>query len=539
MFSAISSRGELNAMHQAARLSLVISDMWQLVTRVSVACLLVGTPAVAQTAFRVLSSEPPATLEVPELSKTVFPITEIKLGGPGLKIAQGTGFCLDPTCRFVATNYHVAKLMKPGRIRGQKVVHRYLGTGPDDEGASMNDGEYVAPMRFTLCRDLAVFELRYPLHKHHGIPFQMDELEIGQGVDIYAYPKEGINPLRSLLKFHATFKGQMTTGLLAFDYVLSAGKAIRPGASGGIVVDTNSQHIVGVLSGIGRNGETVAVAVPVTSLANLVNKVEPVLAESLFPSNKDPISPNLMDLHPKLIQLPRSHFRDSDSEQVRALRAKAQILADGMSNFIAVQTFQWGSNNRPPAKTAAYEIQVVDGSQKFRDYPEGKKQYDDLPYPALNTALIPGGDWSELPQMVGKELHLRILQAEDVTIDGQPMKVFQYQADVEDRVCTFFHDTDFGLFAIKKLETVSCYGEVWTDTDLNILRISAHYELTGKWKDYLAVMTYGWLKREGESPRLVPLTISTQAKNGRTVHWCRGRFVNYQVFSASSRIKTD
>lgn len=513
--------------------------MWKLVTRVLIACFLACTPAIAQTAFRDLSSETRATIEIPELSKTVFPITEIKLGGPGLKVSQGTGFCLDAMCRFIATNYHVAKMMKPRRIQGQKVVRRYLATGPDDEGASMNDGEYVDPMRFTLSRDLAVFELRYPLHKHHGIPFQMDELEIGQGVDIYAYPKEGINPLRSLLKFHATFKGETTTGLLAFDYDLSAGKAIRPGASGGIVIDSDTQHIVGVLSGIGRNGETVAVAVPLASLADFVNKIEPVLAESLFPSEKDPISPTLVDFHPKLIPLPRSHFRESDSEEVRTLRSKAQLLADGMRNFIAVQTFEWGSNNRPPAKAAAYEIQVIDGSQKFRDYPDGKKQYDDLPYPVLNTALIPGGDWSELPQMVGNELHLRILQADDATVEGEQIKVFQYQADVEDRVCTFFHDTDFGLFAIQKLETASCYGEVWTDRDLNILRISAHYELTGKWKDYLAVMTYGWLKRADESPRLVPLTISTQAKSGRNVYWCRGRFVNYQVFSASARIKSD
>jgi hypothetical protein len=524
---------------KAAQFSLVISGMWQQVTRVSITCFLACVPAMAQTVFRDLSLGPAPTVQIPKLDKTVFPITEIKLRGVALEGDFGTGFCLDPMCRFIATNYHVAMITKSRKIRGQKVVHQYLATGPDDEGASMNDGESVSPMRFTLNRDLAVFELRHPLRKYHGIPFSTDDLEIGQGVDIYTYPKEGINPFRSLLKFHAAFKGETRTGLLAFDYELSAGKAIRPGASGGIVVDSDSQRIVGVLSGIGRNGERVALAVPVGSLAEFVSKIEPALAESLFPSDKGSISPTLMDFHSKLAPLPRSHFRSAESKEVQALRAKAQILADGMRNFIAVQTFEWGSKNSPPVKMAAYEVQVVDGYQKFRDYPDGQKQYTDVPYPTLNTTLVPGGEWSELPEMVGNELHLRILQAEDAIIDHKQIKVFQYQADVEDAVCTFRTDLDFGFFAIKKVATVSCYGEVWTDQDLNILRMSEHYEMAGKWTDYMAVMTYGWLKRADESPRLIPLTISTQAKYGKTIHWCRGRFVNYKVFGSSVKITSN
>jgi hypothetical protein len=403
----------------------------------------------------------------------------------------------------------------------------------------MNDGESVGPLRFTLSRDLAVFELRHPLRKYHGIPFSTDELEIGQDVDIYSYPKEGISPFRNLLKFHAAFKGETTTGLLAFDYELSGDKAIRPGASGGIVVDSASQRIVGVLNGIGRNGETVALAVPVSSLADLVNKIEPVLAGILFPTTKTSISPTLVDLHPKLAPQPHSHFRPAEPEEVQALRAKAQLLADGMRNFVAVQTFEWGSKNNPPARMTAYEVQVIDGYQKFRDYPDGKKQYTNVPYPTLNTSLSPGGEWSELPEMVGNELRLRILQAEDATIDGKQIKVFQYQADVEDAVCTFLTDLDFGLFAIKKVATVSCYGEVWTDEDLNILRMSEHYEMAGKWKDYMSVMTYGWLRRDHETSRLIPLTISTQAKYGNTIHWCRGKFVNYRVFSSSVKITSN
>ena len=39
----------------------------------------------------------------------------------------GTGFCLDQDCRFVGTNYHVAKIMgKYVRIKGVFSAHRYL-----------------------------------------------------------------------------------------------------------------------------------------------------------------------------------------------------------------------------------------------------------------------------------------------------------------------------------------------------------------------------------------------------------------------------
>jgi hypothetical protein len=68
---------------------------------------------------------------------------------------------------------------------------------------------------------------------------------------------------------------------------------------------------------------------------------------------------------------------------------------------------------------------------------------------------------------------------------------------------------------------VPCYGEVWTDEDVNILRISQHLELPGKWRDYQSVVTYGWLTRTDEVARLIPLTISTNAQFNKKVYRCR------------------
>jgi hypothetical protein len=69
--------------------------------------------------------------------------------------------------------------------------------------------------------------------------------------------------------------------------------------------------------------------------------------------------------------------------------------------------------------------------------------------------------------------------------------------------------------------------------------MSERYELPEKWKNYQAVVTYGWLERKIETPRLIPLTISTQAEYGRKIYWCRGQFMDYRVFSSEVKVATN
>ncbi len=493
-----------------------------------------------------------------DLSNTVLPITSFHLkpkvkpsfktsGGwpalvPRIRAALetdfGTGFCLDPECRLIGTNYHVAAMARPRKIRGTQVIHRYLATGPDDEGATLNDIFSERPMKYTLIRDLAILELRHPLPHYHGLPFSLDELEIGQQVDIYAYPVESLNPIRHLLKFHGEFRGNTSAGFLAFEYSFPNGQPIRGGASGGLVVNEN-QHVVGVLSrvGEGKNRKPVVLAVPTQSLADFVGKVQPWLVQRMFPTANKEISPTLTDLYPKFVWPPGTSLqhRPDEPAEVKVLREKAQLVADSMRNFVAVQTFAWGSRDNAPVAMAQYEVQVLDGFQRFREYPDGKKELQDVPFPPVNTMVVPGGEWSELPQMVGTELRLKIHQAADAIVGGRHIKVFQYRADSEDSVCIFKSVRDFGFFEASKIVTVPCYGEVWTDEDANILRMSQHLELPGKWRDYQSVVTYGWLRRADEL-RLVPLTISTEAQFNKKVYWCRGIFTNYRMFDIRARI---
>jgi hypothetical protein len=218
---------------------------------------------------------------------------------PALETDFATGFCVDPECRLIGTNYHVAVMAQPRKIKGQKVIQRYLATGPDDDGATTNDILSERPLKYTLSRDLAISELRHPLTHYHGLTYNLDDLQLDQPVDIYGFPQESISPIRSLLQFRGVFKGKTTAGFLAFEYSLANGRPIRGGASGGLVIDSKSQQVVGILSrvGLGTNGKSVVLAVPVQSLADFVSKVQPWLAGKIFPSaTMQAISPVLADL---------------------------------------------------------------------------------------------------------------------------------------------------------------------------------------------------------------------------------------------------
>jgi hypothetical protein len=521
-----------------------------------IACSCLSPTTVAQKAFPIPSTiQPCAEVEhTHDFSETVIPIASVKIT-PSLKLGMsgkldpklgldagfGTGFCLDARCSYIVTNYHVALSTRAKKIQNQKIVQRYFATGPEDKGATPNNLPKLGVVAYARKRDLAMFELQHPLPYHRGLRFKLDELQIGREVDIYGYPEGVIKPFRKLTRFPAKFKAPTTSGLLAFDYESSAGTPVRvAGSSGGIVVDRETEEIVGILS---ESSETTAAAVPVQTLVEFVTKVHPFLAQRIFPATNQ-VPPVSADIYPKFVP-PRSdglQHRPEEPYEVRVLRQKAQFLADSIRDFIAVETYAWGSGDKEPDARAAYEVRVIEGAQSFRSYPDGKKESRDVPPPSRNAWVVPANEWSKLPNMVGTNLRLRVRQAPDVVVHEHHMKVFQYYASVEDDLCSFASIKDFGLFTTSKTLAVPCYGEVWTDENINILRISERLDLSAKvkafggWEDVDVILTYGWLNRLDDSPWLVPLTIYTEARDDKNIHWCRGHFTDYRAFSVRARL---
>ena len=212
---------------------------------------------------------------------------------------------------------------------------------------------------------------------------------------------------------------------------------MRGGASGGIVVDSKTKKIVGILNGIGEGKDRIALAVPVKELSNFVTRVQPYLQATLFPKSVF-VSPVAADLYPPYV-FPRAEGlsqRPVEPPEVVKLRRTAQHLADSMRNFTATETFAWGRDNHEPEVADAYETIILDGWQRWRRQ-GNKKFYDSVPFPPLNGSIVPGPEWSELPRMVGTELNLKIHQAPDAVVGGRIVHVFQYAANVEDRVCLF------------------------------------------------------------------------------------------------------
>jgi hypothetical protein len=541
-----------------------------MILRKIIPILIVSSSLSPSATAQKVSTRPPVISysstvdDTQDFSEIVVPITAVRLTpsvkfgmtgklGPKLNVDAnfGTGFCLDAACRFIVTNYHVAMTARVHKIKGEKIVQRYLATGPNDNGATAHGLSNGDVLPYVTSRDLAILELRRSLPHHHGLIFSLDEPEVGQKVYIYGYPGGIISPIRKLTRFPAIFKAPTTSGLLAFDYELSGDKPIRvKGASGGIVVDRKTKKILGILS---ETNETTALAVPVQTLIDFVSKVQPFLAQRIFPATKN-VSPVSADLYPKFMPAPDHNpkfvpvhsvglqQRSEELPEVKALRSKAQALADSMRNYIAVQSFEWGSGDKEPAARAMYEVRVIDGVQRFREYPDGKKESELASHPRLNDFVVPAKEWSSLPTMVGTEFRLRVQQAPDVLANERRMKVFQYYSTVEDNLCPIQVTLDFLVFKISKLLEVGCYGEVWTDENTNIIRISQNLELSDKSKDNLGweetslVITYGWINITDEPPQLAPLTIFIESRyKNKRVYWCRGQFTDYRRFA--SRVK--
>jgi hypothetical protein len=100
--------------------------------------------APAQENPRPLSSATPSAAPNHVPSRVVVPITDLKFIGSGLKVAFGTGFCVNAQSRFIGANYRVAETAHQRGIKGQKVVEGAGVTGPEADSTpaqlSLNRG---------------------------------------------------------------------------------------------------------------------------------------------------------------------------------------------------------------------------------------------------------------------------------------------------------------------------------------------------------------------------------------------------------------
>ncbi|HET6841642.1 MAG TPA: serine protease [Candidatus Angelobacter sp.] len=461
--------------------------------------------------------------------QAVVPIT--KLSANPLQLAKfGSGFCLDPECQYIVTNYHVAQMMgKNFSIQGEPVVESWLASGLHDEGATK--------VGYNPLHDLALLKLRQHLYKKgfHGLEYNMTDivdLSAGEDVDIYAFPLE-FNPKRSLAHFHGKYIGTSNPqGMLAFSYKPNP-EHLHGGASGGLILD-NKGRVLAVLADIALNREDTVLGVPVSVLANFVKKVQPYIAADTFPDIAS-IAPVYPDIYPEW--RPQIHAglvkRTVEPEDTQLLRQKAKQLIKNLQKISSIQSYDWGrGNDSNMVASAKFEVFVKNGEQYWREYPNGEKILDEVPLPQKNT-IEPGDAWMATPEVVATNYNLQINQAPDSILKGRTIKVFQYFGGAEDQICSFDLQTNWGFHVSHHVKSFDCWGEVWTDEDTNILRVSKNYRMYDLLDKYREVVMFDWSEIDGVK-FLLPVTVDVHGDNKGHVLWCRGAFTQY-----SSKLQSD
>jgi hypothetical protein len=111
---------------------------------------------------------------------------------------------------------------------------------------------------------------------------------------------------------------------------------------------------------------------------------------------------------------------------------------------------------------------------------------------------------------------------------------------LEDRACEFRSITDYIVWQREWVGTVKCRGEVWTDENFNILRITQDDDLPAsktRWHKLHVAVIYGRLEEAAKEPRLLPTNVVLRAEfsDGKT-YWCKGAFTNYRMFTSSIKL---
>lgn len=480
----------------------------------------------------------------------------------------GTAWCLTPKCELMITNYHVVQFIgQKLAINGERVAVSWSATGPDDQGARFVPS-FTESYKYTLVRDLAILKMKEPMSRKgmHGVRLYSGQLQAGETVTVLSYPAG------KLAVTSGNFDSIVEDGILKFNMAAP----LAAGCSGGLILNDRDEA-VGVLFAL-HPSRTSVYAVPIWSLAQFVKKVQPDLYSSLFPV--DPYRPDITgrvltkalatnpEPNPAPIPTPNPtnslvaaakgginpiailpaallrsaftdtpvrpqrsmelHVRDKETIEVQTLRRKAQMMVEQMANFVALQTLTLSDN-----AVWQHQVRVVDGQQTFTR--ADGTELKELPLPHLG--IVPGSEWRDLPQMVGSNLRLPLRYLGERTENRQTVKVFEYTATQEDRVCWIRVKRGWLMRVWKG--AVPCRGEVWTDSDFNILRITQEMTLPREstLERTKIIVLYGWLRHESLTERLVPVAIQLRAEGAHG--WAlesSATFSAYRVFHASAMV---
>jgi hypothetical protein len=465
--------------------------------------------------------------------------------GIALEKTTGSAWCLSPDCSVLVTNHHVAAgLSQRTRVKGVGIARKTSATGSADADAT-SLRIWSGKIELTKVRDLALLEMRRPLAAKgmHSPPVFAARLTPGEKMAAVSYPRGRFQAVEG------EFTSELSDGTLLFTFH----EPLEMGSSGGLIRNAD-QQAVATVAFVAEKDHRLVVGIPMWSLADFVRKAKPSLA-SLFPGDMyrpsllaegspEPIQIDegirmLLDVtgqDPELLLSPAASlvWPTSPREvpllphtaEVKALQSSVEAVAGSMKNFVAQQslTMQGGK------KIREYEIQVVDGRERFRA-PNGEVT-DEIPLPS-HAGVVPGHEWyGLLVSLMDAKLHIRY--AGRTTAGEESVERFEYSANADEDLC---HPRAYLADDHQFWDgNVACFGEVLASmSDFRVLRVTLEMPMppASGFQNIRLTVVYGQLPT-GTVP--AQELLEARLRSGKLLH-SEASFVNYRRFQAKSTIR--
>jgi hypothetical protein len=467
------------------------------------------------------------------------------------KTVQGNGTCIDSHCSVVATAYHVQKMVgraNLGTVGGHTVKVLSLANQSDATKVDVAVAGTKEQLSLNLSEDVCFVYSKVAIKRKSGIPYSY-KFRIGQKVDVVGYFHDKLWTRKTVI-IGANVQ-VMIGGKLAVTEDLVLNGALFPGASGGAVLD-EAGNLLGMIiltSTTTTDKLQMSVALPVTTIARTLVKLDPVLGNSIFKNipQEHSVEP-IVDKSFPVLSLDSYLNEDVSSVipqlspvfsdvpfAVRQLQQRAEAASEFMDNLVSKQCMVQGNR-----KQICREVAIVDGDEVLRKILKSKKAGKILEHYPVHQGVWDENQWSGTIDEVGDEPWLFAGK-----VEGNYL--FTFKSRAEDNRCYFeeYPLPSVPLFGGRSEEwkgPVDCFQQILTDKDFNAVKIFQELFPPDNCRTEVHedAVYYEWIKIEGlDVPVLLPVRqrIASRSKGQKEMFYTDVSWTQYRIFRAEHKIK--
>jgi hypothetical protein len=478
---------------------------------IAILLLLFGVPCAGAADDLGRKSEP--SVRRPEF------IVRIESGNRFVGRKYGHGICLDTPCMHILTNYHVAGLIRPGKIHGVAVRSIDVATGPEDtEAVPVHALNGIH--RFDPQKDMALVTLKRPLPARFGAaPVSRQSPTVG--MDVVRLPA-------SSGRFHGKLIHVGAVQFLDTDQVRHSIHSVllsdfdSPlGTSGGALCD-GAGNVLGLMELYNNS-----ISLPWSVVGPFLAKVDPSLSAELRLEHATAVVKDEEQRETTREVIIRAS--EDPVFAVRALIDRAAEMNSGMRRVIAdAEVRQSGLGTR--SQPNGFEVSLYESSIRFRRLmPDGTRgpETDDVPLPQYG--VIPGADWEYL---------LRGLANANVTYIGETLykdaiaHVFTYTK----MACPFRERRPGRVWS----GDVECSGEVLADTSYYPVQIKSEFrfESNSTMAQLRVEVQFELTRFANGASQFLPSLVSVNGKfkNSFLRYSASNRLSHFRIFGADHTI---